>query len=1112
MKPIASLFLEIDAFIKRYYKNKLIKGSLLFSSFLLFSILFFSISEFFLHFKTLFRTVFYYSFLFLNFLIFLFYLLIPLLNYFSIVGQMSRYQAAKLIGELHPEIKDKLLNTLQLQDQLKLDDKNIALLAASIKKRSLDLSLLSFKKVIKIKENVKYVKYLAPVLFLFISVFIYSPSWILIGSERIINYSKEFIPEAPFQFQLLNKKLTTDEGNDFLIKIKLTGKDFPDDVYIITDNGKSLMKKTSKNTFVSIIKKPKKNTPFSFLANDFFSKQHVLRVFGKARITKFDALLTYPKYLGKKNEKINNTGDLLVPEGTNVQWFFASRNTKSIDFIIDGQTKSFNSITNKLNHTFVKDEKVNCVLNGLYNNKKDTLSVFVSVIKDLYPLINITQLKDSIQDGVYFFDGQISDDYGLKNLSFIYNIYSKNKLIKTKKINVRPVSGTQLSFDFAVNFRKENVQLEDKIEYYFTVSDNDGVNGSKVSTSKKYIYQLPDLKDLNKTREEENKDINKNISELINKTKEFQDKINKLKRDNANKKSNSWNKLNQVQQLKEEQNKLQEQIKNLNKEMEESIKNKNQLSEIDKEILEKQEKIEELLNELMDEELQNMLDELMELMKENNKEATQEELNKLDENAEEIKNKLDRSLEMLKRMQVDEKLNDIEKELEQLAKEQDDLNEKTDDKKEDQKQKIKEQEEINKKFDEIKKELEKLNEMNKNLEKPLNLDETKEDQNEINNELNNAEQNLQNNKNKKAGKNQKSASQKMKSLAQKLNNMQQKAKQQQQEEDIKSLKNILESLMHLSFDQELIMEDFKKINSSHPNYRKLGRKQRKIISDTKIVRDSLFALAKRNPKIAKFIDEELLSIKKQQELSIDAIGERRRSLSTHQQLAMTSYNNLSLLLNESLEQMQQQMQNMMPGKGMCNKPGGKGKPMPGKGNMTMEGMKEMLKKQLDQMKKGMKPGGKKPGQKPGEKPGGSGMGTEGMAKMAAEQSMIRKKLEQIRNQLNKEGKGEGNQLNPLIEELKKQEEAIINKNISRKLIDRQSEILTRLLESEKAIIERGFEEKRESKEGNNLNNGNQIRFDEYNKEKKKQIELLRSADPSYKKYYKDKANQYFNEY
>ena len=70
--------------------------------------------------------------------------------------------------------------------------------------------------------------------------------------------------------------------------------------------------------------------------------------------------------------------------------------------------------------------------------------------------------------------------------------------------------------------------------------------------------------------------------------------------------------------------------------------------------------------------------------------------------------------------------------------------------------------------------------------------------------------------------------------------------------------------------------------------------------------------------------------------------------------------------------------------------------------------------------------------------------------------------------------------------------------------------MTRLLESEKALMERGFEEKRESKEGKNSNFGNQIRFDEYTKQKLNQIELLRSVDPLYRKYYKDKANEYFN--
>ena len=193
MKPITPLFLEIDAFIKKYYKNKLIKGSLLFLSVLLFSILFFSVSEFFLHFQVQFRTFLYYTFLTLNLLIFIYYLLKPILNFFSFAGRMSREQAAKLIGELHPEIKDKLINTLQLQDQLQLEDPNGDLLAASIKQRSFDLRILSFKRIIKIKENIKYLKYLTPILFLFITVFIYSPSWILIGSERILNYSKEFV-------------------------------------------------------------------------------------------------------------------------------------------------------------------------------------------------------------------------------------------------------------------------------------------------------------------------------------------------------------------------------------------------------------------------------------------------------------------------------------------------------------------------------------------------------------------------------------------------------------------------------------------------------------------------------------------------------------------------------------------------------------------------------------------------------------------------------------------------------------------------------------------------------------------------------------------------------
>jgi hypothetical protein len=728
-------------------------------------------------------------------------------------------------------------------------------------------------------------------------------------------------------------------------------------------------------------------------------------------------------------------------------------------------------------------------------------------------------MVDSISDGVRFFSGRISDDYGLNSLQFVYTVISEGGKKRSNKMSVRKTAGVDMPFDFGVDFRRENVKLNDRIEYYFVVTDNDGVNGNKASRSQVYTYKLPSLEELNEKRDEDQKQVKEDLNDLLNRTKDFQKNIDKLKKDVLNSNKSDWNKMNQVEQLKEEQKNLLESLENMQQMMEQSTQQKDQLSEMDQELLEKQEMIDKLLEELMDDELRKLLDDLEKLLEQNDKEGVKENLEDLEQSSEDMKKQLDRSLEMLKRLQVNEKIDDIEKELKELSKEQEELKKDIENEKLSKEKSVEKQEEINKKFDELKDDLQELKELNKELDKPMNLGDTEESEKSIEENLNESKKNLENSKEKKAGENQQSASDEMKKMADQLDQMQQQSNQQQQQEDINSLRNILESLMALSFDQEDLMLHFGRVGDLDPSYRRYGRKQRAIIDDTKIVRDSLLALAKRQPKIASFVDKELNIIKENHTLSLEDIDEhRKRELNVHQQSVMTSYNNLALLLNESLQSMQQQMQSMMEGSGSCNNPGGKGKPKPGS-SMNPGDMKKMLKKQLEQMQKGMgpNPNGEKPGDQPGQKPGGKdGMGMQGLgnkqiAKMAAEQTAIRQRLEQLRNELNKEGKGKGNQLNPLIKELEEQEKELINKNFSPQMINRQKEILTRLLESEKALMERGFEEKRESKSGKNENYGNKIRFDEYNRQKLKQIELLRTVDPVYRKYYKDKANEYFNQ-
>jgi len=855
------------------------------------------------------------------------------------------------------------------------------------------------------------------------------------------------------------------------------------------------------------------------------SEDYTVNVIAKTAIGKMQATLIYPKYLGLDDEVVENASDLNVPEGTRISWSIVTKHSENTEFWLNNSKKSFNKDGFVVSDVFKEDAKGKVILKNKVNKSVDTTAFVIEVNRDNFPSIQVGEIQDSIKDGIRYFSGVVADDHGLTSLSFVYTITSKNGAKRTERMNAGRVVGTESPFDFAVDFRREKIQLEDKIEYHFVVTDNDGVNGNKSTSSRSFVYKLPNLEELNEIRDEQQDKAKEDLSEMMKQAEEFRKNLERLRKETLNSNKNNWNKQNQVRQLQELQKSMIERLQEIQEEMENSFEEKEQLTEMDEELLEQQKQLEELMEELMDDELRELLEQLEELMKEQNKEGVEEKLEQLEMSSEDMKREMERSMEMLKRLQVNEKLDAIEEELKELAKEQEKLKDEIEEKGKTTEDDKKEQDAINEKFEDLKKDIQKMDSLNNELKNPMELGDPNAKSEEIKDKLGDAKENLDKGKEGKAGESQKGAADKMKEMAEQLNEMQEQSNQQQQQEDMDMLRNILESLMTLSFDQEDVMKQLSRVEDQDPAFKKYSRRQRRIVDDTKSVRDSLYALAERQPKIASFVDAELNKIDVNQKLSLKDIDEfqdarSKQDLAVHQQYTMTSYNNLALMLNESLQQMQQQMQNSKPGGGSCNKPGGKGQPKPGQG-MSNQDMKQMLKQQLEQMKKGQGEGGKKPGEKPGEKEGGNqpggkdgqggmGLGNKEIAKMAAEQAAIRKRLEQLRNELNKGGKGEGNKLNPLIKELEEQERDLVNKRLDNNMIKRQQDILTRLLESENAQRERGLDEKRESKSGKNENNGNLIRFEEYNKEKLKQIELLRSVDPAYRKYYKDRANEYFN--
>ena len=85
--------------------------------------------------------------------------------------------------------------------------------------------------------------------------------------------------------------------------------------------------------------------------------------------------------------------------------------------------------------------------------------------------------------------------------------------------------------------------------------------------------------------------------------------------------------------------------------------------------------------------------------------------------------------------------------------------------------------------------------------------------------------------------------------------------------------------------------------------------------------------------------------------------------------------------------------------------------------------------------------------------------------------------------------------------MEQSEKELVNKNLTQETIKRQQDILSKLLESEKAVRERELDEKREAEKAKELKNEVPPSFEKYLKAKEKQIDLLKTVPPSLSPYY-----------
>ena len=1053
-----SNFIHIQAklqnFIKKYYVNELIKGLLLFFSIGLLYFIFTLFIEYFLWLKPTARTVLFLLFILVETGLFVFYILIPIFKIWGLKKGINEMDASKIIGNHFPEVNDKLLNMIQLKNI----EQDSELIEASIEQKSNELKPIAFKSAIDLSTNKKYVKYALIPVVIWMLIFITGNIGNLNNSfSRVVHYQTQYEPPAPFSFKVLNPSLNVIEGEPFTLQIETVGNIIPEDakIYFLTENYYLENKGFGKfeYTFSGI----NESLDFVMEANGVVSKVYQLNSIATPVITHLKMVLNYPKYTGKQNEVIQNSGNAMVPQGTNITWQVETHQTEQIGFHLPEEepiyftqnTKNYFSyasqINNATNYTITTSNQ------QLKNH--ESLNFTVQVIPDEFPKIIVKSDIDSISRGPVQFIGQLSDDYGIRKLQMVY--YDKNNpnSFKSLLIDVPFTTFTDFYYVFP-----EGIVITEGIDYefYFEVFDNDAVNGSKKSKSRKYSYYKKTGEELKEELLKEQKENLSAISKSLEKSKKTNTDLEKFRNELQKKADINWNDTKKLEEFLKRQNQYQEMFEKQTNELEQNLKEQ----PVNKELEEKKEDLQKRIEETKKlAEQQKMLDELNKLAEKLEKEDLIEKLQEIVKKNKQNEQSLERILELTKRFYVEQKANQISEKLEKLAEKENKLSK--DDSEENNAEK---QAKINEEFDEIKKDFNELEKQNKDLKRPMKLPDNKDEKKEIDEDLNEALEELSKEEQKemtdqdrsKAQKSQKAAAKKMKQMSKGMEQSMSEMQGESIDENIDDLRKIVENLIEFSFQQEDLMNSFSESDNNNPEYPKHLKQQYVLKEYFEHIDDSLYMLSLRLVKMGTAIQKEVSDVHYNMDASLRNFTENRFEQGiSNQHFVLTGANNLANQLSDLLESLMNASSSIGKGKGSSQDFS-----LPD----IIKKQGELTEKMKEGMKKGEKPNGEKEGEQKGGKPGENGEGENEqmngeLYEIYKEQAKLRKALEEmLGNQKGGEKEGSGEAIKQM-EELEKE---MLEKGFTNDFIEKMQQLNYELLKLEKATLEQGEDKERKS--------------------------------------------------
>lgn len=1020
-------------------------------------------------------------------------------------------RAASEVGRGFPELRDGLRNAIELMSAGERNFHSEELARAYVAQIFQNAVSLDLESAVTYRTKRRPTLFLVASFAALLLLAAFFPSRSPSAFARVVDFTHEYsLPDA-YSMEVQPGDTELSRGDTLRIRVSLslvTTAHFPDHIVVSEkyrgekNFEKHRIRGDPEGHYQFNLPNVRASVVYFISAGDQESRKFDVKVVDLPVVQRFNVRLTYPGYTGRAPETLqNNIGDFTALVGTRAA--FSIRSNKSLRgawIVFDnGKKERLETSGNEASGSFIIRQTRKYILRLVDSDSlrnRDPIAYTANAVSDEYPTCKITYPgKDGVlnRDMILPLRITIGDDYGFTKLLLQYKLVSSKYVPPEKEYHSIEIplpsrSAGEQEISYLWDLTSSNLVPEDVISYHARVFDNDMVNGPKSTVSSEYTLRLPSLREVFASADSNRSDLVSKTEDALNSSDNLKEQLAKIGEElKTATKQMSWEQEKKMENTVQKYDSLRKKVEGIKDQIEKMTQNMLANKIISTQTLEKYQELQRALQQIDSPQFQEALKKLQQAIRSLNPQLVREAMKDFQINDEMLRKSIERTLSLIRRIQVEQKLDELQTRTEQMLTQQDNLTRQTsqaDSASTSARRQLSEnQRQISRELSSTKRAMSELKKMMNEFAdempvKKLEKARTTLDRSGVGGKMMESGRQLAGGKFSDSRSTQRQISSALQNFRNQLSETQKSMLRNQERATVDALRKVQKNLLEISGEQEKLRDQSGRVIPNSAETRSLAERQNDLMQQLGYTTQQLMQLSNKSFAVTPQMGRQIGEAYGQMEQALSNLQSRNGSSPTgSQSLAMGA-------MNQAVVNIQGTLQSMMHGQG------GSGFPS------LMQQLQQLAGKQegLNALTRQLAEQGALSMEQQAE-----------IARLAARQEMVHKSLEQLareseqpqaRNRVLGDLNEIGKQMSDVIKDMR-------NRNITLETIRRQEKILSHLLDASRSIRERNYDNRRVAKAGKDVITVSPGRLNLSNAGSEREQELLKlireNFPPEYQK-------------